>query len=129
MARDYGQAAVRTYLDAERLAHEGRHDCAGHLIGLAAECSLKKAAGGFTSPKNAEINGHLPQIKREIRLILQGRNVTGPFLQLVSQQEFFSDWHVNDRYEQDGHVTPDLYIRWRNQAKQALSVARLRYTT
>jgi HEPN domain-containing protein len=127
MPRDYAQAAVRNYRDAERLAAAGRHDSAGHLIGLAAECCIKKFAGGFTRPPNTEIDGHLPQVKREIRLILQGRNITGPLLQLVSRSEFFSDWHINDRYEEDGYVDQTRYERWRDQAKQALSAARLRY--
>lgn len=43
MARDYGQAAVRHYKDAETLASTGTLDSAGHMIGLSAECSLKKS--------------------------------------------------------------------------------------
>jgi HEPN domain-containing protein len=60
MPRDYGQAAIRHFLDAQMLAEAGRYDDAGHLIGFAAECALKKAASGFTTPPNAEIEGHLP---------------------------------------------------------------------
>jgi hypothetical protein len=127
MARDYGQAAVRHYRDAEKLAATGSHDCAGHLIGLSAECSLKEAASGFTKPPNREIDGHLPTLKQSIRLILDGRNVKGKLLQLVCDRTLFSDWHINDRYEADGKVDQTRYEQWRVQAQRSLSVAGLKY--
>jgi HEPN domain-containing protein len=74
LPRDYKQAALRHYMDAESLAAVGRYDDAGHLIGLAAECALKHGIQGFTIPQNKAIEGHLPSVKYTIRTILNGRN-------------------------------------------------------
>jgi hypothetical protein len=128
MARDYGQAAVRHFIDAETLAAAGRYDDAGHLIGLAAECALKHGAQGFTNPKNAEIEGHLPPIKRTIQSILQGRNAKGPLLGVVGKREFFDNWNVNDRYQADGHVNKSIYDSWRADAQLAFRIVSLRLT-
>jgi hypothetical protein len=129
MPSDYTQAARRHYLDAERLADAGRHDNAGHLIGFAAECALKKAALGFFPKGQSEIEGHLPGgLKGIIKRQLDGRNAKGRLLALVQyNSSFFADWHVNDRYSPDGHVALQRYTTWRKQTLEALSIAGIRF--
>jgi hypothetical protein len=129
VARNYAQSAIRHFQDAESLAASGRYDDAGHLIGLAAECALKHGARGFTRPANSEIDGHLPPVKWHIRQILDGRNARGALLSFVTNHQHFTDWHVNDRYQDDGHVNQEKYERWRNSAKLAMTVANLRIST
>ncbi len=126
MARNYEQAALRHFADAEALAEAGRYDGAGHLIGLAAECALKHGAQGFTVPKNREIDGHLPRVKGEIRRILQGRNTRGQLFAIVGKHGFFADWNVNNRYEADGHVSKPTYEQWRNSTASAFRIVNLR---
>jgi hypothetical protein len=126
MARDYAQAALRHYEDAESLAALGRYDDAGHLVGLAAECALKHGASGYIRPPNSEIDGHLPPVKWQIRQILDGRNVRGPLLAFVMNQRHFTDWHVNHRYEADGHVDRPKYEKWRDSTKLAFKIVSLR---
>jgi HEPN domain-containing protein len=128
MARNYAEAALRHYVDARNLANSGRYDDAGYLIGLAAECALKHAAQGFTVPKNSEIDGYLPQVKRIIRGLLDGRNVRGPLLAIANRREFFEHWHINNRYEANGHIDRVIYEEWMKSAEVALSAAKLRLT-
>jgi len=129
VSRDYAQSALRHFRDAELLAAGGRFDDAGHLIGLAAECALKHGAQGFTTPKGAEINGHLPTIKTHVRQILQGRNIRGPLLAFVSSHEHFAGWHVNDRYRADGHIDQPQYAIWRTETQKAFRIVNLRIVT
>lgn len=126
--RDYEAAALRHYRDAERLAAAQAFENACHLMGLAAECALKKGAGGFTRPKDAEIIGHLPQIKAEVRLLLQGRGAQGRLLQFAADRVHFSDWSVNDRYEADGYPDAVKYTSWKASARAAFVAASIRWT-
>jgi hypothetical protein len=91
MASDYENSALRHYTDAEHLANSGRYDNAGHLIGFAAECALKKAAQSYFPKGQCEIDGHLPRdLKGKIKRELDGRNIKGRLLQLVlSGSDFF----------------------------------------
>ncbi len=128
MASDYANSALRHYNDAELLAGSGRYDNAGHLIGFAAECALKKAAQPFFSKGHCEIDGHLPHdLKGKIRRELDGRNSKGRLLQLVqSRSDFFSDWHINDRYSADGHIKVERYKVWLAQTRSVFSIAGIR---
>jgi hypothetical protein len=128
MASDYENAALRHYADAEHLAKSGRYDNAGHLIGFAAECALKKAARPFFRSDQCEIDGHLPnELKGKVRRELQGRAATGRLLGLVHpNSSFFSDWHINDRYSADGHVKAESYGKWLQQTRDIFSIARVR---
>jgi hypothetical protein len=129
MPSDYVQAALRHFGDAEHLAGAGRYDNAGHLIGFAAECALKKAALGFFPPGQTDIDGHLPgDLPKIIRRQLNSRNAGGRLLQLVqSGSPFFSDWHINDRYSPDGHVGAARYATWRKHTCDVFSIAKIRY--
>ena len=127
MPHSYHEAAVRHYNDAEHLARLKRFGGGAHLIGFAAECALKHAAGGFTSPKHAVIDGHLPgDVLRRIGYILQGRGASGQLLGIARDKTYFQGWSVNDRYEEDAYATAQQYAEWKTHADRAMSVARLR---
>ena len=126
MPHSYKEAAVRHYNDAEHLAKLQRFGGGAHLIGFAAECALKHAAGGFTSPKYGVIDGHLPQnLLTKIRNILQGRRALGQLLSIARDKNYFQGWNVNDRYEEDAYATALKYNSWKTDADRAMSVARL----
>jgi hypothetical protein len=128
MPSDYAGAAMRHYIDAERLALLGRYDNAGHLIGFAAECALKKAARPFYSGSPTELEGHLPHdLKGRVKRELEGRNAKGQLLQLVAHNSnFFSDWNINDRYSADGHVDAVRFRNWLTQTRRIFAIAKLR---
>ena len=126
MAQSYEQAAVRHYRDAEHLAGLQRFGGSSHLIGIAAECALKHAASGFTSPKGAMIEGHLPKVLRTIGNLLRSRGAAGQLLHIARDQSYFSGWNINDRYEGDNYATAAKYAEWKTQADRAMSVARLK---
>ncbi|WP_158047379.1 hypothetical protein [Skermanella pratensis] len=121
MPRDYAQSAVRHYRDAEHLAQASRFCGAGHLVGLAVERALKHTVRNYTNPRNAEIEGHLPILKREIRRLLSGRG--GRPLSLANDRTFFEDWHITDRYQDDAHVDAERYDAWKNSTLRTLGIA------
>ena len=125
--RNYAQAAVRHFRDAELLAASQCLGGGGHLIGLAAECALKHAARKITSPPDAEIRSHLPGgLCGAIARLLRGRDATTNRLrQICKDGAFFADWDVANRYEDDTHVTHERFVRWKRSAARALSVADL----
>ena len=129
MPSDYESAALRHYRDAEQLAGFARYDNAGHLIGFAAECALKKAGQGYLKGPKRDIDGHLPgALKATIRRELQGRNMTGQLLALVlPTSRILYDWDVNSRYGCDGSVTEEQYRRWLADTRKVFAAARIRY--
>lgn len=56
---DYASAAIRHYIDAEKLKSSGSIDNAGHLVGFAAECALKYKISTI-SPDMDRPRGHFP---------------------------------------------------------------------
>lgn len=121
---DYRAAAVRHYEDAATLKDAGRLDNAGHLIGFAAECSIKykisTLGDGASSP-----DLHLPHILSAARKRLGERaGYTGMFNLLKG--ETFSDWDVNHRYSGTGKVTAQQFGAWVDLTKRLLAAAGIR---
>ena len=127
MVDDYAQAAIRHYQDAESLARLDRLDNAGYLIGFAAECALKKKLRDIHADQTMTFTGHHPEPQRQLRMILEGRNMTGVWLNLARDRSFFAGWSVDGRYAPNGHVTKDQYKNWKAATERVLSEARLRW--
>lgn len=122
MPENYGAAALRHYTDAKLLASNERYDNAGHLVGFAAECSIKdvfqlSGSGRFL---------HLPKLLDAVMRQVQGRNPRheGMRVILTLLQTAFNDWDVSLRYHDDG-IDKGTYEKWEQLARRALSAAGL----
>ena len=95
VAECYEDAALRHFVDARSLATANRWDGAGHLIGFAAECSVKHAVQKHT--RSAVPRCHFPDLTQKIRMF-GGRNalhqVRGA-LSRYGQPTAFDDWDGN----------------------------------
>src|SRR5258708_379943 len=127
MADDYAQAAVRHYNDAEILAGLGRFDNAGYLMGFAAECAMKKKLRDLHGNQKLKFDGHHPEPQRQIRIVLEGRSLSGPWLAIARDRTFFRGWTVEGRYAPDGQISPVTYQAWKASAERVLSEAKLRW--
>ena len=124
MKEDYRSAALRHLKDAEILAGSSRLDNAGQLIGYAAECAMKLA---FTKHLKEDIDGHLPILCGVIRRRLEGRNVRCQLLGIVRRRPWiFDQWHINNRYGCDGHVSLEIYRIWLDQTNLVFQIAGVR---
>ena len=127
MADDYADAAVRHYRDAENLAERGRFDNAGYLIGYAAECAMKQKLRDLHSDPNRDFDGHHPGPQRQIRMFLEGRGLSGPWLSLVRNRSLFRGWSPDIRYASNGQINAGKYDGWKADAERVLSAAKLRW--
>ena len=119
----YKGAALRHFDDARYLATDSRWDDARHLMGFAAECSVKHAVQQHT--RSAVPHVHFPELTRSIRT-LGGRNVLHPVRQALSrlgQPTAFDDWDVGMRYAATGSVSSDQYHEWRRATGRVMAAA------
>jgi hypothetical protein len=69
----YSKAALRHFLDAEKLASCSRFDNAAHLVGFAAECAVKHCILELRLTVDAP-HVHFPQLIEAAKRSLRGRN-------------------------------------------------------
>jgi hypothetical protein len=105
---DFKNAAIRHYNDAELLYSNNRLANADHLYGLSAECYLKaeiiRMNPSFVDASSNWINRsehgkHVNILWNQFQNYIQGRTTALTFIN--SENNDFSDWSVNDRYEND----------------------------
>jgi hypothetical protein len=120
----YANAAVRHFLDAERLATIKSFDGAGHLIGFAAECAIKHSIEELR-PTNQAPHIHFPSLIEKAKRLLRGRS-RHPLFTLLQRTTFMTDWKIEHRYADNGTVTERGYLAWRGDASRALGAAQLR---
>jgi hypothetical protein len=105
---DYGAAAWRHHDDAQHLLEARRLASADHLAGFATECFLKyiqvshlhfkaKIGAQPQRPPEKPLSGHLPSLWDEMALLLAGRS-TSRLAAVLSSENPFGDWRVDDRY-------------------------------
>jgi hypothetical protein len=123
----YARAAVRHFEDAEKLAEDDRLDGAGHLIGFAAECAIKYSVESLR-PTNQAPHLHFPELIERAKKLLHGRRKHSVFT-LIHGRAFMEGWNVNQRYSDNGAITPTRYQAWRSDATRALGAAGLRRKT
>lgn len=127
MVVSYARAAVRHFEDAEKLAIEARFDGAGHLIGFAAECAIKHSVESLR-PANQAPHLHFPDLIERAKRLLHGRR-KHPMFTLIHGPSFMEGWIVDQRYWDNGAITPTRYRAWRSDAARALGAAGLRRKT
>jgi len=120
----YAKAAVRHYVDAEKLAETSRFDNAAHLIGFAAECAIKHCIEALR-PANEAPHLHFPQLVETAKRLLGGRNKHALFT-LLQRPTYMSGWKIEHRYADDGTVTEQNYEAWRIDASRTLGTVGLR---
>ncbi|WP_157064035.1 hypothetical protein [Methylobacterium tarhaniae] len=123
MPDDYAAAAARHYHDAESLAANARYDNAGHLIGFAIECAIKKKLREIHKNPTMICEGHHPTVQAELRRTLSSRGMSGPWLSISQDKKLLQGWLVGDRYSADGAVSQAKYGEWLASAQKVLSVA------
>ena len=126
VAERYEDAALRHFNDARFLATDCRWDDAGHLIGFAAECSVKHIVQ--TQTKKPVPHYHFPDLTQRIRT-LGGRNALNNVRKALSrygQPTAFDDWDVAMRYAATGSVTCSQYSAWQQAAGRVMAAARIK---
>ena len=121
----YRDAALRHFVDARSLAAVERWDSAGHLMGFAAECSVKHAVKERTGSPVPHC--HFPDLTRKIRT-LGGRNALHQVRRALSrpgQPTAFDDWDVDMRYAATGSVKSAQYSAWWQAAGRIMAAARV----
>lgn len=126
MAKNFSEAAVRHFNDAELLAKASRWGNAGHLVGFAAECAVKHHLWIINpSAKAKAFHGHFPDLIAIARKHVSGRRDTalhavlrvGPLMQ---------GWDVNDGYAPNLAIGKPQYEMWRQHASRLMSAAGLK---
>ncbi len=125
MPDDYEKAAIRHFKDAQILAQERRYDNAGHLIGFAAECALKKKLRDLHKNEHANYDGHHKQPLTLIRIFLERSRMAGPWLALCRNPNYFVGWNISQRYASDGTITEQQFNIWPAETKKVLAMARI----
>jgi len=121
---NYMEAAVRHYLDAERLCKLQRFDNAGHLIGFAAECAIKYKIRAL--PISGDPTGtHLPELLHAARKRLGERAGYHSMYNLL-KDDSFEDWHVSFRYAPTGKITKSRLTIWFKVTQRLLAAANVK---
>jgi hypothetical protein len=120
----YAIAAVRHFLDAEKLAIAKSFDSAGHLVGFAAECAIKHCIEELR-PANEAPHIHFPLLVEKAKRLLHGRS-KHPLFTLLQRSAFMAGCRIEHRYADNGTVTEQNYLTWRGDASRALGAAQLR---
>lgn len=126
MPDDYEQAAARHFRDAVSLAEKHCFDNAGHLIGISAECAVKKQVRLLENDPNLRVEGRHRSPLRRLRTVLDRRRLKGPWLALCTQPDYLSGWEIDHRYSPDGTITEAQYRSWHQQVTKVLQLARIR---
>jgi hypothetical protein len=126
MPDDYAGAAKRHFEDAEHLAGLNRFDNAGHLMGFAGECAMKKKLRDLNRQPAAQYDGHHPKPQTMIRSAMNRRGMNGPWLSLCAGPVLFSNWSVDQRYLADNHVDQQTYAEWKKLSARLISLAQIR---
>jgi hypothetical protein len=123
---DLPAAARRHLLAAEELDAGTRHDVAGYLYGIAAECAIKAMmldAGlrPVSRHKTADdpFFAHFPDLRTMLRDHLKGRNCS-PLAVYISNDRFMNNWSTRMRYSHGREVKIDWVKAWAKQARQAV---------
>lgn len=104
MSSDFKDAAARHMIDAEVLLDKGNLANADHLLGIAAECSLKAVMVGLGmdthtdgTPRDKAHKVHINLLWAAFQSFAQGRTAAR-YLEPIDTGSPFSDWDVHQRY-------------------------------
>ncbi len=113
MVENYSHAANRLRHDAKKLASDGRFQNAGYLIGLAAECLVKRFLenDGVSIDKQSQFRCHFPNLGQKIMQHATGRNMSK--LRRAMSENFLLGWQIELRYEENSDAV-NARARWNN---------------
>lgn len=120
-------AARRHLLAADALMVASRHDVAGYLYGIAAECAIKAMMldAGIRPRSEHRTPGdpffaHFPDLRTLLRDSLQGRR-SAPLAGYIQNDAFMNNWSTRMRYSH-GREVKNLWVKaWAQQARQAVA--------
>lgn len=120
-------AARRHLLAAEELNAGRRHDVAGYLYGIAAECAVKAMmleAGMRPISEHSSAGdpffAHFPDLRTMLRDHLRGRR-SSPLAVYIQNDAFMNNWSTRMRYSHGREVKIRWVAEWAQQAKQAVA--------
>lgn len=105
MSTNFREASGRHLHDGQLLLSEQRWPGADHLVGLAAECSLKavmealgmKMTTDGSAPVDRGHRVHMPELWSAYQSFASGR-LQARYLTLLDHGNPFADWQVDQRY-------------------------------
>lgn len=127
---DFVDAHARHWTDGEILFERERWANADHLYGLSAECGLKAimvsrrwigvdAHGNPDRPYKI----HIDQLWEKFLTLARGR-AEARYISLLSSSNPFRNWHIAQRYVQQGSLNSDIARLHRLGANQVCSLVR-----
>lgn len=119
------EASARRHLEAADALPDKRHDVAGYLFGIAAECGIKAMMreSGFPVPEKREgpYYQHFPELRTSLRdSVMQGRRFQ-VLRRFIEDDSFMQQWDVSMRYSKGSEIKPEWVERWKDQAKNVVS--------
>ena len=119
MSDQYRAAATRHYRDAELLEHHQRVENADYHYGFVAECGLKAALEQMGKLKPKHRKWHIDRLwgamgRDSFRKGLPGLH------KVLMKRDCFAKWTVDQRYREDGSVTPEDMLQHRECAIRVL---------
>lgn len=126
---NYTEAALRHWKDAKLLEEKNCMENADHHYGFAAECALKKV---LVSLPAFSSTGVLEKTYKEHVNILWGKvnyqslQKSYPALSAyLKSTNPFSDWHVNQRYSEDGGISKATMESHKKSTSRLLGIVNL----
>ena len=126
---NYAAAALRHWKDAKLLEEKNCMENADHHYGFAAECAIKKVLIELPDFSNT---GVLEKSYKEHVNILWGKvnyqslHKSYPALSaFLKTTNYFSDWHVNQRYSADGEISKVAMELHKKSASRLLGIVNL----
>ncbi|MBF0153529.1 MAG: hypothetical protein HQL64_07300 [Magnetococcales bacterium] len=113
----YDEAALRHFKDAQLLEKSERLANADQLYGFAAECAIKWVWPGLE--RSACPHSHVNKLWDQARLSKMERKYPNLYA-ILNMRNPFSDWSVDQRYEDDHVVSKESLVRHRDMAKRIL---------
>jgi hypothetical protein len=124
---DMPAAARRHLLAAEELNAGMRHDRAGYLYGIAAECAVKAMMleAGMRPISEHKTTGdpffaHFPDLKTTLRDTLKGRR-SSRLIGYIGNKAFMNNWSTRMRYCHGREIRIQWVQAWAQQAKQVVA--------
>ena len=120
-------AAARRHLEAANALVDGpRHDVAGYLYGIAAECAIKALMSDagmrplHDNRRDDPFYAHFPELRTLLRDAPIGRR-NGALRQFIDDDSFMAQWDTQMRYCKGSEIKGQWVVNWKNQACQVVA--------
>jgi len=116
---DLRAAANRHLLAGNELLSGSRHDVAGYLFGIAAECAVKRLMAIAGIRRDDAFYGHFPELRTILRNFMTGRNAQ-ILARFINDDAFMNNWEITMRYAAARQIRADWVERWSKQAREVV---------